>query len=151
MKFHKRKIQGHLFAPSRLPQLLSFGMGVDSLGCLVGFRQRDEQPDLIMFADTGSESKGTYAYLPVVQEWLAAIGFPPVTVVRRALCNGKHGPYQTLYEECLTKKMLPSLAYGNHSCASKWKVEPATLVSRDYFRDIRDWEHLLRMKKARVE
>lgn len=139
MNFKARQKQGHLFPPSSLPQILSFGLGVDSMGCLVGFRQRGERPDLIMFADTGSESKGTYAYLPVAQAWLEEVGFPPVTVVRRPLCNGKHGPYETLYEECRTKKMLPSLAYGNHSCATKWKVEPQHKFLRNWDPAKRAW------------
>lgn len=114
--------------------VLSFGGGVDSTGLLVNLARLKEPPDLIIFADTGAEKASTMAYLEVIREWLAEIGFPPLTIVRREGCQGKHGYYETLEQECFTKAMFPSLAYHrNHSCATKWKVEPTE-------RFIKSWE-----------
>lgn len=111
--------------PEESPVVVSYGVGVDSTAMLLNLARRKERPDLIVFADTGAEKASTMAYIPVMEDWLAAVEFPPLTTVRRNGCHGKHGYYETLEQECFTKKMFPSLAYHrNHSCATKWKVEP---------------------------
>src|SRR3712207_8674342 len=53
-----------------------------STAMLVEFALRGIRPDLILFADTGGEKPETYAYLPVIQRYLARVGFPTVTTVR---------------------------------------------------------------------
>ncbi len=138
MRFPKKRSQAaelfDLGKPERSPVIVSWGAGVDSTAMLLNLARRKERPDLIIFADTGAEKASTMAYLPVMREWLAAVGFPPLTVVRRSGCHGKHGYYETLEQECFTKRMFPSLAYHrNHSCATKWKVEPSE-------RYIKAWE-----------
>jgi hypothetical protein len=110
-----------LFAPAKAPLIVAYGMGLDSTAVLVGLHQRGMRPDLILFADTGAEKPETYAYLPVIQAWLASVGFPPVTVVRYA---PKTAPYTTLEGKCLANATLPSLAYGQHSCALVFKRDP---------------------------
>ena len=103
------------------PIVVAYGMGVDSAAMLIGLRDRRVSVDLILFADTGSEKPETMAYLPIVQTWLAAHGMPGVTVIKR------HSPRAgdtSLHAECLRKRVLPSLAYGGHSCSLKWKVDP---------------------------
>lgn len=107
----------------RDPLVVSYGMGVDSTAVLVEFARRALRPDLILFADTGSEKAATYAYRPVIDGFVAAVGFPPVTVVRY---RPRHGRYETLEAECRRKGMLPSLAYGYKGCSLKWKAEPQT-------------------------
>jgi hypothetical protein len=126
MRYPRRRADNLELFPERSPIVLSYGLGVDSTAMLVNLARLGDCPDLILFADTGAEKAATMAYLPVMQEWLAGVGFPPVTVVRRKGCNGKYGYYETLEQECFTKRMFPSLAYHrNHSCATKWKVEPS--------------------------
>lgn len=98
---------------------VAYGMGVDSTAMLVGMAARGIRPDIILFADTGGEKPETYAYLPVMNAWLARRGFPSITVVRRQGCKD-----ETLEAECRRKSMLPSLAYGFKSCSLKWKVDP---------------------------
>lgn len=99
-------------------------MGVDSTGILVGMKQRGERPDLVIFSDVGDEREGTYAYLAIINEWLARVGFPLVTVVKYQPKDYKWWPpYHTLFENCMTNITLPSLAYGGHSCSSKWKIQ----------------------------
>lgn len=104
----------------RAPLIVNLGMGVDSVAMLVGMRRRGERPDLIMFADTGSEKPETVAYLDVIREWLARVGFPDVTVARRPVARAG---YATLEENCLVNETLPSLAFGFKSCSLKWKAE----------------------------
>jgi hypothetical protein len=103
--------------------VLAYGAGTDSTGILVGWKERGLQETdpivRILFADTGGERPETYAYIhDVMQPWLAANGFPPITIVR------KGGIQETLEENCLRKNMLPSLAYGFKSCSQKFKVGP---------------------------
>lgn len=108
-----------------VPLVISYGLGVDSTAALVGLKDRGIRPDLILFADTGSEKQETYDYLPVIQEWLKRVGFPAVEVVRNEVKDFKHWPpYRTLGENCLTNGTLPSLAFGFKSCSLKWKVAP---------------------------
>lgn len=104
----------------RQPLIVNLGMGVDSVAMLLGLHQRGERPDLVIFADTGGEKPETYAYQPVIDEWLARVGFPQVTVVRRPV--GPAG-YKTLEENCLHNETLPSLAFNLKGCSLKWKAD----------------------------
>jgi hypothetical protein len=106
-------------------------MGADSTAMLLGWHQRGlQRPDAILFADTGSEKPQTYAYLPTINAWLERVGYPSVTVVKNAspIAGDK-----SLHEECLRKSVLPSLAYGGHSCSIKWKVDPQLKWVREHF------------------
>lgn len=106
------------------PLVVSYGLGVDSTALLVGFYQRGIRPDLILFSDTGGEKPDTYAYLPIINAWLASVGFPEVTLTRRTPINGSKGTYSTLEGNCTTNEMLPSLAYGGRrGCSVAWKGE----------------------------
>lgn len=102
------------------PLIVNLGLGVDSVAMLIGLWQRGERPDLIIFADTGAEKPETYAYLAILNAWLASVGFPLVTVVRRPV--GPAG-YRTLEENCLRNETLPSLAFNLKGCSLKWKAE----------------------------
>src|SRR4051812_9534237 len=89
-----------------VPLAVSYGMGVDSTAMLVEMVKRGIRPDLIQFADTGGELPATYAYRAHIDEYLAAHGFPTVTVVR------KRSKYASLYDNCIGNETLPSLAFG---------------------------------------
>ncbi len=106
------------------PLVVAYGMGVDSTAMLVGMWQRGVRPDLILFADTGSEKPETIAYLPVINAWLRSIGFPEVEVVRYVPQRFKHGAYSSLHENCLVNETLPSITFGRKSCSLKWKRAP---------------------------
>jgi hypothetical protein len=101
---------------------LAYGGGRDSSGILAGWYEKGLQETdpihVIVFADTGGERPHTYAYIEEMQKWLAAHGFPPITIVR------KGGRQESLEENCLRMNMLPSLAYGFKGCSHKFKVEP---------------------------
>lgn len=107
----------------RSPLSVAYGLGVDSTAMLVGYHQRGIRPDLVIFSDVGAEREATYAYLPVINAWLRSVGFPEVTVVQYRAKNFKHWPaYHTIEENILTNVSLPAIAYGGHSCSSKWKI-----------------------------
>jgi hypothetical protein len=103
------------------PLVVAYGLGVDSTAMLVEFVTRGVRPDLILFADTGGEKPETYAYLPVIQDYLARVGFPGVVTVRYV---PKRAAYHTLEQQCLHTGTLPSLAYGGRSCSIKYKRTP---------------------------
>lgn len=113
----------------REPLVVSYGLGVDSTAMLIGLHARGIRPDLILFADTGSEKDSTYEYLPVINGWLRSVGWPEVTVVRYEPNPNrlKHWPaYDSLESNCTSNGTLPSLAFGFHrkSCSLKWKAGP---------------------------
>ena len=103
------------------PLVVAYGLGVNSTAMLVEFARREIRPDLIRFADTGGEKPETYQFLPVFQEYLKDVAFPPVVTVRY---EPKTAPYRTLEGQCLHTGTLPSLAYGGKSCSQKWKRQP---------------------------
>lgn len=107
------------------PLIVCWGMGQDSTGMLVGMRERGITPKLVITADVGSERSETYAFRRVFDDWLESVGFPRSVTVRYQPSDYKHWPpYHTLLENCLTNVTLPSLAYGFHTCSSKWKIAP---------------------------
>jgi hypothetical protein len=110
---------------AKAPLVVAYGLGVDSTAMLVGFVKKGIRPDAILFADVGGEKDETYAYLDVMNVYLAMHGFPQVTVVRYVPQNFKHYPaYYTLEQNCLTNGTLPSEAFGFGSCSQKWKAAP---------------------------
>jgi len=120
-------MQGYMFGELRQPLVVAYGLGVDSTAVLVGMKARGVRPDLILHADTGGEKLETVAYLPVINEWLRAQGWPEVVVVRYVPQDFKHWPpYYTLEENCLTNGTLPSISFNFRfkSCSQKWKAAP---------------------------
>lgn len=103
------------------PIIVAYGAGTNSTALLVGMHERGERPDLILFADTGGERPETYAYLDVLDTWLAKVGFPPLIRVRYAQ---KTGFVETLEERSLRTQSLPSIAYGYKACSEKFKRRP---------------------------
>jgi|15BtaG_2_1085339.scaffolds.fasta_scaffold00543_13 hypothetical protein len=106
--------------------VVACGMGTDSLAMLIGMHRRGIRPDVISWADTGSERLHTYLYVRVLQEWLKRVGFPPLVIVRRRCPTAGHRSY---YEECWNNEQLPSPAFhiggrAKHDCSKKWKVDP---------------------------
>lgn len=114
---------------------------MDSTALLIGLRDRGVPVALILFADTGSEQPETMTYLAVIGAWLARNGMPSVTVVKR---HGRRAGDTSVHGECLRKRVLPSLAYGGHSCSLKWKVDPQWRFTQRYFgwdRRAQRWHH----------
>lgn len=110
-----------LASQNETPVCVCCGVGVDSVAMLVGLHARGIRPDLISFADTGSEKPETYLYVPVLRQWLRDVGFPDLLVVRY---TPPVAPYDSLYSNCLENETLPSIAFGMKSCSLKWKKAP---------------------------
>lgn len=139
-----------LFAPKAAPLVISCGVGVDSVAMLVGLAARGIRPDLILFADTGNEKPETYAYIPILQGWLAKVGFPELTLIKRApVIDGKKGSYDTLETNCTVNETLPSLAFGGRKgCSLKWKVEPMDAFVEAWEPAKLAWAAGLRVRRA---
>jgi hypothetical protein len=101
--------------------VVNFGGGTNSTGLLIGAVERGLRPDLVVFADTGSEMPHTYTHLEAVASWLEAQGLRRIEVVRWVRRDGR---FVALHEQCLERSELPSKAYGFSGCTTKWKQQP---------------------------
>lgn len=98
--------------------IVCYGAGKDSTGLLVLLAQLGIRPDLIIFADTGSERNKTYAYLPIMNAWLRSVGFPQITVVSAERTRDK-----SIEAHCFRLGIFAGLSYGKHNCSVIWKIE----------------------------
>ena len=105
-----------------MSQVVCFGGGTNSTAMLIGMHERGERPDAILFADTGGEKPHTYEHVTIMQKWCDANGFPPLLTVK-VWQPSKMG---SLEQFCLTRGVLPSIAYGFRNCSVQYKVEPVT-------------------------
>ena len=103
-----------------LPLIVAYGGGINSTAMLCGFRERGIKPSLILFADTKGEHPRTYQHLKEISA-LCQVWWGLEIEVVKALYQGRH---EGLEDECVRKKMLPSLAYGYKKCSMKHKVQP---------------------------
>jgi len=135
---------------------VAYGMGVDSTAILVEFARRRIRPDVILFADTGAEKPETYAYANVIARLCKDMGWtPPMRVAYPGPSRGENaGKIHDLYEDCVVKGMLPSIAYPDvggalgrpgggggslkKGCSLKWKKEPQEKWARENHRP--SWE-----------
>jgi hypothetical protein len=112
------------------PLVVAYGLGVNSTAMLVEFARRRIRPDMILFADTGGEKPESYRYMPVIQDYLKEVTFPPVVTVRY---EPRTAPYHTLEGQCLHTGTLPSLAYGGKTCSLKFKRGPQDRYILEHF------------------
>lgn len=102
--------------------IVAYGGGTNSTALLCGMVEREEPPPhVILMGDTGGEWPHTYRHREIVNEWLLRVGYPPVQMLRRSRRDKSWVP---LEDECVSKNMLPSIAYGYKSCSQKYKIEP---------------------------
>lgn len=127
------------------PLIVAYGAGVDSTAMLVAMHKRGIRPDAILFADVGAEKPETYAFLPVMDKWLASVGFPAITTVRY---QPKVAPYTTLEGKCLANETLPSLAFGMHSCSVVFKADPQDKWTKSWAPAQAAWADGQRVTKA---
>jgi hypothetical protein len=118
------------------PVVVAYGAGRDSTAMLVRMWKEKWRPDAILFANVGSEKAGTYAYIPVLREWLKKVDFPDLTVVRyRPL----FAPYRSIEGNCTRNATLPGATFGYGSCTMKWKIEPQNKWTRAWELAQRAW------------
>lgn len=107
--------------------IVSYGLGRDSTAMLVKFAQLGVRPDLILFADTGGEKDETYAYLSIMNAYLASVGFPEVTVIR--LNRSRDRDFET---HLFRLGVFASLTYGKHKCSATWKLDAQDEFLKSY-------------------
>lgn len=110
----------------------------------------------MLHADTGDEHVRTVAYRETRRAWLASVGFPDLTIVRRAPSvqgnrkrrdGRKDVTYSTLGQNCIENRTLPSLAFGFKGCSEKWKIEPQNAWTEKWPPAHRTWGHGQRVVK----
>jgi hypothetical protein len=111
------------------PVIVACGVGRDSTAMLIRMWREKWRPDAILFANVGSEKAGTYAYVPILREWLKKVGFPDLTVVRY---QPRFAPYRSLEGNMTQNATLPGATFGYGSCTMKWKVEPQNKWTRGW-------------------
>ncbi|MBK9056083.1 MAG: hypothetical protein IPL78_35850 [Chloroflexi bacterium] len=116
--------------PADAPIIVSNGVGIDSVALLVELRRLNLRPSAIVTAlvgrdEYGNEHRRFYQYLPVLEQWLAEVRFPPITYVWYEMKRqAKHFPYASLAGNCLANRTLPSISFRrHHSCSLKFKGE----------------------------
>lgn len=117
--FFKTNFLGLSDTPPKFPWGINFGGGLNSTALIVECRRRGLRPDWILFADTGSEIPGTLEHVERMRKWCE--GWAEITIVRWIR---KTDVFEPVHENCLRTKYMPSKAYGNAGCTSKWKVQP---------------------------
>ena len=127
------------------PVALACGMGTNTLGLLFEMVRRGMRIDLILFGDTGGEFPRVYEMIPLVSAWLVERGYPEIIVVRHTRADGG---LETLEEECLRTRRLPSIAYGSSRlCSGKYKLGPQDKFMNHWAPALETWERRERVVK----
>jgi hypothetical protein len=118
--------------------VVSLGVGRDSVALLILLWKLGIRPDLILFADAGGEKAETYAYIPVLNRWLARVGFPEITILRRRQTRKQD---QTLAAQMLRLGTLPSIAFQKGACSQTWKQVVQQVYVRAWTPAQESWNH----------
>lgn len=102
------------------PIVWSYGGGKDSTAGILRMYDLGIRPDLIIISDVGGEHPHTWQVVAAMNEWCQSHDFPEVMITRYYSPTTR---YQTLEGNCLANMTLPSLAFNQHSCSLKWKIE----------------------------
>lgn len=115
---------------------------------LFGMYERSIKPDVITFANVGRENNTfgekprTYQHVEVMSRWCEEhLGLPITNVHKTSM-------YDSLYDNCVTTQTLPSMAYGWHSCADKWKIQPQAKFMNNYAPAMAVWDVGEKVTKA---
>lgn len=126
---------------------VSWGGGTNSTAMLCGMVERGVKPDLVMFADTGSEMPQTYEHLAMMQAQVQAWWGIELRVVRKL----RVGQFEGLEGECLRGNKLPALAYGSRACSVKYKHEPQNrLLCQLLKAQGKTWPRMPKAKKLKL-
>jgi hypothetical protein len=122
---------------SNTPHIVCFGGGIDSTAMVLGLYEKNLPIDLILFADTGGERPETYQHIENFNNWLIKNNLQEIKIVKRVTANGEK---ETLEEECLRTKNLPSIAYGFKTCSQKHKIAPQDKFMNSWQPAIDTWK-----------
>jgi 3'-phosphoadenosine 5'-phosphosulfate sulfotransferase (PAPS reductase)/FAD synthetase len=126
-----------LQSEDRPPLVVMCGVGVDSSALLARFKKLGIRPDLIIFADTGSEKDATYAYKTRLEKWLEENDFPSLTVLEPIRERDI-----SLEAHLLRLGIFASISYARrHSCSIAWKLEVSN-------RFLNAWEPFRRARES---
>ena len=98
--------------------IVAYGGGTDSTAMIIECVKRGVKIDYILFADTGGEKPHTYQYVKMFSQWCVKNGMPEIITVKKA------GNGETLEQDLIRNKSLPSIAYGFKTCSQKYKIQP---------------------------
>jgi hypothetical protein len=111
--------------------VLTCGGGVNFTALILEWFSRGlKKPDLIVFADTGSERERTYQHLTIINNWLLSIGWPQIK--RCHVRDGKTKEQVKLHELCLKSSTLPPPAFAGKSCSLRFKVEQVDIFINNH-------------------
>lgn len=96
--------------------MAAYGGGTNSTALIIKWLADGNPLDVILFADTGGEKPHTYDYVKYFSGWLKEKYGKEIITVKS---NGK-----SLYQDCIDRNALPSLAYGFKTCSQRWKLAP---------------------------
>lgn len=132
----------------REPIQLCYGGGVDStaMAILIATRReyRSLRPDAITMADVGAEKRATYEFIPIFDQWLRRHDMPGITMVRY---QPRRAPYRTIEGNMVLNATLPGAAFGKHSCATKFKIEPQNKWTRRWALAQEAWAAGVKVRK----
>lgn len=118
-----------------MKRIISLGLGVQSTALYIQSSTGElPRADLAIFADTGKEGSGTYAYLEFLQKWQRKNGGIPIVV-----CNNKNLFRDLLHPSPGHSVSIPAFTLGQNGkrgmlrrqCTTEYKVQ----VISDYIRD----------------
>jgi hypothetical protein len=96
--------------------VICYGGGVNSTAMVLKLFDDQTPIDIILFGDTKAERPDTYKFISIFNDYLIKSGLPEIIAVSLKST--------TLYDDCIKRKALPSLAYGFKSCSLRFKHEP---------------------------
>lgn len=111
--------------------ILSFGAGVNSTALIIEMVKRNMKPDIVLFADTGSEQPETYKHLEVMERWFK------INNINFQIVRSHYN--QKLYDYYFDKKLTPSRKFRD--CTDKFKKQPQLKFMRQ-FKDVGVVQHI---------
>lgn len=111
--------------------VITCGGGVNFTALILEWFTRGlKKPDVIIFADTGSERDRTYQHLTVINNWLLSVGWPQID--RCHVRDGKTKEQVKLHELCLKTSTLPPPAFSGKSCSIRFKIEQVDIFLNNH-------------------
>jgi hypothetical protein len=105
--------------------VVAYGGGTDSTAMIIELVRLRIPILAILFADTGGETKRTYAYVKLFSFWLVQQGYPAITTVRNVPSRGPNkGVPQELFANLWKNQSLPPVAFNLHTCSERFKIRP---------------------------